>query len=85
MSRQQMQAQIAELVRLARGDDRWDGTDKQIAAGIVREAVDPFLAASDVQRELAAVRAAAAREREGYEFEIATLRARLAATEGVTV
>jgi hypothetical protein len=85
MSRQQMQARIAEHIALARGDDRWDGTDQQIAAGIVREAVDPFLAASDVQRELAAVRAAAAREREGYEFEIATLRARLAAQEGVTV
>jgi hypothetical protein len=73
-----MQAQIAEHIALARGDDRWDGTDAQIAAGIVREVIDPFLAESDVQRELAAVRAAAAREREGYEFEIATLRAQLA-------
>jgi hypothetical protein len=78
-----MQAQIAEHIALARGDDRWDGTDQQIAAGIVRQVIDPFLAKSDVQRELAAVRAAAAREREGYEFEIATLRAQLAAREGV--
>ena len=81
MPRQRMQAQIAEHIALARGDDRWDGTDLQVAAGIVREAVDPELDAS-AQRE-AAVRAAADRQRQAYEFEIATLRARLAAQEGV--
>ena len=84
MPRQHMQAQIAEHIALARAD-RWDGTDLQIAAGIVRQIIDPFLAASDVQRELAAVRAAAAKEREGFLFEIATLRARLAEKDGVTV
>jgi hypothetical protein len=78
MPRQQMQAQIAEHIALARGDDRWDGTDQQIAAGIVRQVVDPFLAASDVQRELAAVRAAANRTIDGLQAENQTLRARLA-------
>ena len=69
MPRQQMQAQIAEHVRLARGDDRWDGTDALIAAGIVREAVEPYAA----QREAALI-AAAARERESFEAERAALR-----------
>jgi hypothetical protein len=74
MPRQQMQAQIAEHIALARGDDRWDGTDQQIAAGIVRQVVDPLLAASDVQRELAAVRAAANRTIDGLQLENARWR-----------
>jgi hypothetical protein len=73
-----MQAQIAEHIALARGDDRWDGTDQQIAAGIVRQVIDPFLAQSDVQRELAAARAAAARTIDGLQADNDRLRAQLA-------
>jgi hypothetical protein len=73
-----MQAQIAEHIALARGDDRWDGTDQQIAAGIVRQVIDPFLIDTDLYRELAAVRAAANRTIDGLVAENQALRAQLA-------
>jgi hypothetical protein len=59
----------------------WGLTAEDAAAAIMRGPIDAMVADSPVYRELAAVRAATSREREGYEFEIATLRARLAAQE----
>jgi hypothetical protein len=79
MSRQRLKAELAVMVAAIRVDQSWTATDEEWAARLIRGPIDHFLLQAPVQRELAAVRAAASRQRDGYEAEIAALRA------GVTV
>jgi hypothetical protein len=81
MPRRKLQADLADYAERIRTDRSWTATPTEHAAAMARM-VDAYLLGTDTCRELAAVRAAAAKEREGFLFEIATLRARLAAQEG---
>ena len=80
MPRRQLQHDLADYAQRIQDDRSWTATPAEHGAHLARM-VDAYIVDTDLYRELAAVRAAAAREREGYEFEIATLRARLAAQE----
>jgi hypothetical protein len=84
MPRHKLQEQLGDYAMRIQADNGWTATREEHTAALGR-LVDAYIADTDLYRELAAVRSAAAREREGYEFEIATLRAQLAAREGVTV
>jgi hypothetical protein len=84
MPRQELQAQLADYAQRIQTDHGWTATREEHAAALGR-LVDAYITGTDLYRELAAVRAAADRQRQAYEFEIATLRARLAEREGVTV
>jgi hypothetical protein len=77
MPRRTLQDQLGDYAMRIQSDNGWTATREEHAAALGR-LVDAFIADTDLYRELAAVRVAAAREREGYEFEIATLRAQLA-------
>jgi hypothetical protein len=83
MPRQALLAAFIDYAAHIHADHGWTATPAEHAAHLAHM-VDAYIVDTDLYRELAAVRAAAAREREGYEFEIATLRARLAEREGVT-
>jgi hypothetical protein len=83
--RQRMQEQLAAALGVVRADTSWTATNEQHAAHIVRDVFDPYVADSPTQRELAAVRGAANRTIDGLQAENQTLRARLAAREGVAV
>jgi hypothetical protein len=77
MPRRHLQEQLGDYAMRIQADNGWTATREEHTAALGR-LVDAYIADTDLCRELAAVRAAAAREREGYEFEIATLRAQLA-------
>jgi hypothetical protein len=79
MPRRQLQAAFTEYAAHIHADQSWT-TPEHHGAHLARM-VDAYIVDTDLYRELAAVRAAASREREGFLFEIATLRARLAAQE----
>jgi hypothetical protein len=84
MPRQELLAAFTEYAAHIHADQSWT-TPAEHGAHLARM-VDAYIVDTDLYRELAAVRAAASREREGFLFEIATLRARLAAQEmAVTV
>ena len=84
MPRHELQEQLGDYAMRIQADRSWTATREEHTAALGR-LVDAYIAASDLYRELAAVRAAAARQRQAYEFEIATLRAQLAERDGVTV
>jgi hypothetical protein len=80
MPRRKLQADLADYAERIQTDHGWTATKAEHGAHLARM-VDAYIVDTDLYRELAAVRAAASREREGFLFEIATLRARLAAQE----
>jgi hypothetical protein len=83
MPRRELLAAFTDYAAHIHADQSWT-TPAEHGAHLARM-VDAYIVDTDLYRELAAVRAAAARERQAFEFEIATLRARLAERDGVTV
>jgi hypothetical protein len=80
MPRRQLQADLADYAERIQTDHGWTATKAEHAAHLARM-VDAYIVDTDLYRELAAVRAAASREREGFLFEIAKLRAQLAGAQ----
>lgn len=84
MPRRQLQHDLADYAVRIQTDRSWTATREEHAAALGRM-VDDYVIATDVWRELAAVRAAANRMIAALEAENAALRARLDASEGVRV
>jgi hypothetical protein len=80
MPRRQLQHDLADYAQRIQDDRSWTATPAEHGANLARM-VDAYIVATDLYRELAAVRGAANRTIDGLQAENQTLRTRLAARE----